>query len=150
MGLNAYFTYSVVKGMGIPWEVALGAVFLSGVAFLILTVLGVRQLIVSAIPPELYASVACGIGLFIAFIGLRNSGIIAPSQATLVTIGNFRDPNTALALFGLGVTAALLAWGVRAGMLVGILATAILGGLLGLERWQTLPAPLSALTFLAR
>jgi adenine/guanine/hypoxanthine permease len=136
MGLNAYFTYSVVKGMGIPWEVALGAVFLSGAAFLILTVLGIRQLIVSAIPPELYASVACGIGLFIAFIGLRNAGIIAPSQATLVTIGNFRDPNTALALFGLAVTAALLAWGMKAGMLIGIITTAAVGGVLGLERWQ--------------
>src|SRR5579863_6438082 len=76
MGLNAYFTYTVVKGMGIPWEAALGAVFLSGVAFLLLTLLGVRQLIVEAIPPELYAAVAAGIGLFIAVIGLRNSGII--------------------------------------------------------------------------
>src|SRR5271166_6921305 len=76
MGLNAYFTYTVVKGMGIPWEAALGAVFLSGVAFLILTFLGVRQLIVEAIPTELYAAVAGGIGLFIAMIGLRNAGMI--------------------------------------------------------------------------
>src|SRR5271163_3168977 len=69
MGLNAYFTYSVVKGMGVPWQVALGAVFLSGIAFLILTAVGVRQLIVSAIPKELYAAVAAGVGLFIALIG---------------------------------------------------------------------------------
>src|SRR5664279_3929416 len=75
MGLNAYFTYSVVKGMGVPWQTALGAVFLSGVAFLLLTAVGVRQLIVSAIPRELYAAVGVGIGLFIAFIGLRNSGV---------------------------------------------------------------------------
>src|SRR5580700_4429354 len=78
MGLNAYFTYSVVKGMGVPWQTALGAVFLSGVAFLVLTLLGVRQLIISAIPAELYAAVAAGVGLFIAFIGLKNSGIIVP------------------------------------------------------------------------
>src|SRR5579863_10285401 len=72
MGLNAYFTYSVVKGMGIDWHVALGAVFISGLAFLVLTALGVRQMIVSAIPAELYSAVAAGVGLFIALIGLRN------------------------------------------------------------------------------
>src|SRR5881275_1077825 len=76
MGLNAYFTYSVVKGMGIDWRVALGAVFLSGVAFVLLTLIGVRQMIVNAIPHELYAAVAAGVGLFIAFIGMRNAGIV--------------------------------------------------------------------------
>src|ERR1051325_6007268 len=76
MGLNAYFAYTVVKGMGIPWQTALGAVFLSGVAFLILTATGVRQMIVSAIPHELYSAVAAGVGLFIALIGFRNAGII--------------------------------------------------------------------------
>ena len=80
MGLNAYFTYTVVKGMGVPWQAALGAVFISGVAFLLLTAVGVRQLIVSAIPRELYAAVAVGIGLFIALIGFRNSGIIGPTR----------------------------------------------------------------------
>src|SRR5712672_2240995 len=92
MGLNAYFTYSVVKGLGVPWETALGAVFLSGVAFLILTAVGVRQMIVSAIPFELYSAVAVGIGLFIAFIGLHNSRIIMASKETLVTMGNLRNP----------------------------------------------------------
>src|SRR5271166_1743150 len=118
MGLNAYFTYTVVKGMGIPWEAALGAVFLSGVAFLILTFLGVRQLIVEAIPTELYAAVAGGIGLFIAMIGLRNAGMIVASPATLVTLGNLRDKHTLLAVFGLLLITALLAWGVRAAMLI--------------------------------
>ncbi len=80
MGLNAYFTYTVVLGLGIPWQTALGAVFLSGVAFLLLTLLGVRQLIIEAIPAELYAAVAAGIGLFIAMIGLRNAGIIVASR----------------------------------------------------------------------
>src|SRR5689334_11108114 len=136
MGLNAYFTYTVVKGLGVPWQTALGAVFLSGVAFLILTVIGVRQMIVSAIPVELYAAVAVGIGLFIAFIGLHNSGIIVASPATLVTLGNLRAPNTLLAVFGLLFISALLAWNVRAGILIGILTTTGLGAALGLVPWQ--------------
>ncbi len=127
MGLNAYFTYAVVKGMGVPWQTALGAVFISGVAFLLLTLVGIRQLIVSAIPFELYSAVAAGIGLFIAFIGLRNSGIIVPNPATTVTLGDLRDPSTALALFGLLLIATLLAWRVRAAMLIGILATTVIG-----------------------
>jgi AGZA family xanthine/uracil permease-like MFS transporter len=136
MGLNAYFTYTVVKGMGIPWQTALGAVFLSGVAFLLLTLLGVRQLIVEAIPAELYAAVAAGIGLFIAMIGLRNAGIIVASEPTLVTLGNVRDKNTLLAIFGLLAITALLAWGVRAAMLLGILLTTLAGVLFGLVKWS--------------
>jgi AGZA family xanthine/uracil permease-like MFS transporter len=135
MGLNAYFTYTVVKGMEIPWEAALGAVFLSGVAFLILTFLGIRQLIVEAIPTELYAAVAGGIGLFIAMIGLRNAGIIAASPSTLVTLGDLRDKHTLLAVFGLLLITALLAWGVRAAMLIGIVATTLLGAACGLVTW---------------
>jgi AGZA family xanthine/uracil permease-like MFS transporter len=135
MGLNAYFTYAVVKGMGVPWQAALGAVFLSGIAFLVLTLLGVRQLILSAIPHELYAAVAAGVGLFIAFIGFRNSGIIVPNPATTVTLGNLTDKSTALALFGLLLIAALLAWRVRAAMLIGILATTAAGLLTGVAKW---------------
>jgi AGZA family xanthine/uracil permease-like MFS transporter len=123
MGLNAYFTYTVVKGMDVPWQTALGAVFLSGVAFLVLTLLGIRQLILRAIPPELYAAVAAGVGLFIAFIGLRNAGIIVASEATTVTLGNLRNPGTLLAIGGLFLMAGLLAWGVRAALLIGILVT---------------------------
>jgi adenine/guanine/hypoxanthine permease len=136
MGLNAYFTYTVVKGMGIPWQTALGAVFLSGLAFLILTLAGVRQLIVKAIPRDLYAAIAAGIGLFIALIGLRNAGIIVPSAATLATLGNMRDKNTLLALFGLLLIAGLSAWRVRAAMLIGILATTLLGIAFGLVQWS--------------
>ena len=136
MGLNAYFTYTVVKGMGVPWQTALGAVFLSGVAFLILTLAGIRQLIVSAIPAELYSAVAAGVGLFIAFIGLKNAGIIVPDPATTVTLGNLRDPNTLLAIFGLLLISLLLAWGVRAAMLLGILATTLAGAALGLVSWH--------------
>ena len=136
MGLNAYFTYTVVKGMGVPWETALGAVFLSGVAFLVLTLIGVRQWIMAAIPPSLYAAVSAGIGLFIAFIGLRNAGIIKPDAATMVTMGNLRDPNTALAVFGILVITSLQAWKVRAAMLFGILSTTAVGAIAGLVHWQ--------------
>jgi len=136
MGLNAYFTYSVVKGMGIPWQTALGAVFISGVAFLVLTGLGLRQLIIATVPVELYAAVAAGVGLFIALIGFRNSGIIVPSPATTVTLGNLRSPATVLALFGLLVTAALLVWHVRAAMLIGVLLTTALGLATGIATWQ--------------
>ncbi len=136
MGLNAYFTYSVVKGMGVPWETALGAVFLSGVAFLILTAAGVRQMIVSAIPHELYDAVAVGIGVFIALIGLRNSGIVVASKDTLVAMGNLRNRDTLLAIAGLLLIAALLAWKVRGAILLGILGTTALGIVFGRVSWQ--------------
>lgn len=135
MGLNAYFTYSVVKGMGIPWQAALGAVFLSGLAFILLTLLGVRQLIINTIPTELYAAIAAGVGLFIALIGFRNSGIIVPDPATLVTLGRLNEKSTALAIFGLLLIGGLLAWGVRAAMLIGILATTGIAMLTGVAHW---------------
>ena len=139
MGLNAYFTYTVVKGMGVEWPTALGAVFLSGVAFLLLTALGVRQLIISTIPHELYAAVAAGVGLFIAFIGFRNSGIIMANPMTTVGLGNLRSPATALAVFGLLLMAGLLAWRVRAAMLIGILVTTGLGLATGVAKWTPQP-----------
>jgi AGZA family xanthine/uracil permease-like MFS transporter len=135
MGLNAYFTYSVVLKMHVPWETALGAVFLSGVAFFVLTLVGVRQLILSAIPWELYAAVAAGVGLFIAFIGFRNSGIILPDPDTTVTLGRLTDKSTALAVFGLLLMGALMAWRVRAAMLIGILATTAIGLAAGVAKW---------------
>jgi AGZA family xanthine/uracil permease-like MFS transporter len=127
MGLNAYFTYSVVIGMHVPWQTALGAVFLSGIIFLLLTVGGIRQRLVGAIPHELHAAVAGGIGLFIAFIGLRNSGIIVPSAATVVTLGNLRAPATLLAIFGILLIAVLQAMRVKAAMLLGVLGTMAAG-----------------------
>lgn len=139
MGLNAYFTYTVVKGLGIPWPTALGAVFLSGVAFFLLTAAGIQRLIISAFPFELYAAVAVGIGLFIALVGLRNSGIIVPNQSTMVAMGNLRQPNTLLAIFGLLLIAALLAWKVRAAILLGILVTTLVGVACGLVAWHPQP-----------
>jgi AGZA family xanthine/uracil permease-like MFS transporter len=139
MGLNAYFTYSVVKGMGIDWRVALGAVFLSGLAFLLLTAIGVRQMIVSAIPPELYAAVAAGVGLFIALIGLKNSGIVVANPATLVGLGDLHAPPTLLALFGLMVTGALLCARVKAAILIGVVATWLMALVTHTFQWQPQP-----------
>lgn len=143
MGLNAYFTYTVVKAMGIDWHVALGAVFLSGIAFLVLTAVGVRQMIVAAIPRELYSAVAAGIGLFIALIGFRNAGIIVPDPSTTVTLGNLHSPATLLSLFGLLLTAVLLAARVKAAILLGIVVTWLLAVITGTVHWR--PEPYSFL-----
>jgi AGZA family xanthine/uracil permease-like MFS transporter len=122
MGLNAYFTYTVVKGLGHDWRVALGAVFLSGVVFLVLTLVRIRTLIVDAIPLTLKTSAAAGIGLFIAFIGLKNAGLVAASPATLVTLGQLSSKPVLLMLGGLLLTAALSARGYKSAIIIGILA----------------------------
>jgi adenine/guanine/hypoxanthine permease len=140
MGLNAYFTYAVVKGMGVSWQTALGAVFVSGALFLLLTALGVRQMIVRAIPRELYAAVACGIGVFIALIGLRNAGIIVPNAATMVGLGKLTEPNALLALGGILFTGALLGRGYRAAMLIGISAMTLLALAIGVTSWKPVQA----------
>ena len=145
MGLNAYFAYGVVKGMGVPWETALGAVFLSGVAFLALTALGVRRWIVESIPRPLYSAVAVGIGLFIALIGLKNAGIVKAHPATLLTLGNLAAPETLLALGGLVVTGALLVRGVRASILIGAGVTTAASAALGLTKMAGGAPPLEAL-----
>jgi adenine/guanine/hypoxanthine permease len=132
MGLNAYFTYTVVLGMGLPWQTALGCVFLSGIAFMLLTVAGVRQLIIRAVPRSLFAAVGGGIGLFIAFIGLRDAGIIVAKQGTVVGLGNLTAPTAALSMLGLLVIAALQVRRVRGAMLIGILTTAAIAWMLGL------------------
>ncbi len=107
MGLNAYFAYAVCIKLHVPWQTALGAVFLSGVLFLALTAVGIRQMILRAIPHELYAAVASGIGLFIALIGFRNAGLVVADSNTLVSLGNIRNPTAALALLGLLLMVAL-------------------------------------------
>ena len=137
MGLNAYFTYTVVKGMGVPWETALGCVFLSGVAFLVLTLVGARQLILNAIPRSLFAAVAAGVGIFIAFIGLRDAGVIVPNPATAVALGDLTKPTAPLSIGGLLLIGALQAWRVKGAMLIGILVTAAGGWALGLGHAPT-------------
>lgn len=131
MGLNAYFSFTVVQQMHVPWPVALGCVFVSGFAFLLLTLCGVRQLIVAAIPAHLFSAVAGGIGLFIGFIGLKDAGIIVSNPATFVGLGNLRSLDAGLALFGLALIAALSVWRVRGAMLIGIAATTTLAAMLG-------------------
>jgi adenine/guanine/hypoxanthine permease len=132
MGLNAFFAFSVVIGMGIAWETALAATMVSGVIFLILALTGVRQAIINAIPVQLKLAVGAGIGLFIAFIGLKAAGIVVADDATTVSLGSFREPTTLLAVFGIVITAVLLAKGVRAAVFYGILATSAAGLLTGL------------------
>jgi adenine/guanine/hypoxanthine permease len=126
MGINAYFTYSVVLGQGIPWTVALGAVFLSGALFLVLSVTGVRTLVVDALPAPLKLATSAGIGLFLAIIGAQGGGLIADHPATLVTLGDLSAPKAALCLAGLTSTAILLALRVRGAILIGIVSTSAL------------------------
>jgi len=135
MGLNAYFTYTVCLKMHIPWQTALGAVFLSGIIFLALTAAGIRQMILRSIPHELYAAVASGIGLFIAFIGFRNAGIVVSDPATFVGLGNIRNPTTALSLFGLALMVALEIKKVRGSILIGVVTTTAIAWALGLVHW---------------
>ncbi|MDB5737533.1 MAG: family permease [Sphingomonas bacterium] len=145
MGLNAYFSFTVVQQMGVPWPVALSCVLASGVAFLILTAAGIRQMILAAIPPHLLAAVAGGIGLFIGFIGLKNAGIVVASPATLVTLGNLRAPGPALALLGLVIIAGLSLWKVRAAVLIGIVVTTLVGWAAGQVTFAPQPYDLTAL-----
>jgi AGZA family xanthine/uracil permease-like MFS transporter len=146
MGLNAYFTYTVVKGMHVPWQTALGAVFCSGVIFLLLTYTGIRQRLLSAIPHQLHAAVGGGIGLFIAFVGFRNSGIIVANPDHIVALGNLRAPETALALFGLLLIATLQVLRVRAFMLFGIFGTMGAGLLFHQLHYEPTPYSLTAIS----
>jgi AGZA family xanthine/uracil permease-like MFS transporter len=135
MGLNAYFTFTVVKTMGVPWQTALGLVFISGVLFLILTFAGVRKLIVNAIPRALFSAIAAGIGLFIAFIGLKGAGIVTANPGTTVGLGDLHNPNAMLALLGLAIIAVLEVWKVRGGILIGIVVTSVIGWGLHMAQW---------------
>ena len=145
MGLNAYFTYTVCLKMHIPWQTALGAVFLSGVLFLALTATGIRQMILRSIPHELYAAVASGIGLFIAFIGFRNAGLVVSDSATLVGLGSVRTPSAAISLFGLALMVVLEVRRVRGSILIGVLASTALAWALGSVHWTPSPAGFHAL-----
>ncbi|MCP2280309.1 putative MFS transporter, AGZA family, xanthine/uracil permease [Nocardia amikacinitolerans] len=132
MGLNAFFAFSVVLGMGIPWQVALSGTFLSGVIFFVLAVTKVREKILNAIPLQLKLAVGAGIGMFVAFLGLKNAGIVTASEATFVKLGDFTAGTTLLALFGLLVTLVFLVKGWHGAVLYGIVLTAALGIVTGL------------------
>ncbi|RSL30694.1 NCS2 family permease [Salibacterium salarium] len=132
MGLNAFFTYTVVLNMGIDWQLALFSVFLSGIIFIIITLTGIREKVINAIPAQLKYAAAAGIGLFIAFIGLQNAGIVVPDESTAVALGNMTEPTTILACFGLVVTVVLMVLGFRGGIFYGMAITAIAGMVVGL------------------
>jgi len=135
MGLNAYFTYTVCVKMHVPWQTALGAVFLSGIIFLALTGAGIRQMILRAIPHELYAAVASGIGLFIAFIGFQHAGLVVKDPNTLVSLGDVKLPATALALGGLILMVALEVRKVKGAILIGVLAVTAAAWAMGQVHW---------------
>ncbi|WP_419861100.1 NCS2 family permease [Candidatus Palauibacter sp.] len=136
MGLNAFFTYGVVLGMGYPWEVALGAVFLSGTLFVTLSVLPVRRWIIDAIPRGQKMAISAGIGLFLGVIALRNAGIIEGSPATLVTVGELTSAPAALALLGFCAIAALSARRIPGAAIVGMLGVTAIGLILGVSEWH--------------
>ena len=127
MGLNAFFVFTVCLGMGHSWQFALTAVFLEGIIFIILTVTKVRTWLINAIPGTLKKAIGAGIGLFIAFIGFQNAGIITNNDATLVGLGNITEGTALLALIGLFITAGLVMAKVRGGILLGILITTVIG-----------------------
>lgn len=127
MGLNAFFAFTVVLGMGYSWQFALTAVFLEGIIFLILTAFNIRELIVNAIPLSLKHAVSAGIGLFIAFIGLQNAGLIVNNDAVLVGLGDMGSPAVLIALGGIVLTAVLLALKVKGALLIGIFVATIAG-----------------------
>lgn len=136
MGLNAYFAFVVVGGMQIPWRVALGAVFLSGVLFLIVSLLRLREWLINAIPLSLKLGIGAGIGFLLALIGLEHMGVVAASPATFVTLGPLGNPKTLLACAGFLLMAALAARGLSAAVLIGILVTAAAGLPLGLTTFN--------------
>lgn len=137
MSLNAYFTYSVCMAMHIPWRTALAVVFFSGLLFLILTVTRVREQIVNGMPDCIKQSTAAGIGMFIAFVGLRNANLVVANAATFVGLGSFADKGVQMACFGLAVTLILMVRRIHAAFLLGILATALVGMLRGISSWPS-------------
>jgi AGZA family xanthine/uracil permease-like MFS transporter len=146
MGLNAYFTYTVCIKMHIPWQTALGAVFLSGVIFLALTTVGIRQMILRAIPHQLYAAVAGGIGLFIAFIGFQHAGLVVGDPNTLVGMGNIRNPTAYLTLLGLIIMVALEVRKVKGSILIGVLTITGIAWAFHMVHWTPSTGGIGSLT----
>ncbi|MBT2758112.1 NCS2 family permease [Mesobacillus foraminis] len=146
MGLNAFFAYSVVLGNGAPWQHGLAAVFISSVFFLLLTISGLREKIINAIPVELKHAVGAGIGLFITFVGFKNAGIIVNNDATLVGLGDLTHGNTLLAIFGLLVTVIMMTRGVKGAVFYGMALTVIAGMIFNLiEAPQQIVGPVPSL-----
>lgn len=136
MGLNAFFAFTVVAALGFTWQQALGAVFISGCIFLLLTVTGIRSWLVSGIPKSIRSAIAAGIGLFLALIALKTSGIVVDNPATLVGLGNLGDTGVLLAILGFFVISALDALKIRGAILIGILVVTVLSMVLGVSEFK--------------
>lgn len=150
MGVNALFAFTVCGQMGYSWQAALASVFISGIVFLIISVTGIRKLIINAIPQQLKLAIGAGIGFFIAFVGLKNAGIIIADPSTFVALGNLTSPTVLLAVFGILITIGLVVKKIPAAVFVGMVITAIVGivcGLMGLEGMPQLPETLFTTDF---
>ncbi|QCT93910.1 NCS2 family permease [Caminibacter mediatlanticus TB-2] len=132
MGLNAYFTFGLVKGMGIPWQTALGIVMISGIIFLILSFTKFRVWVLESVPDDLRRAISAGIGMFIAFIGLQGMGIIVKNDATLVSLGNIKDAHVLLGVFGFIMAALFYAYRIKGSFILSIVLTSIVAWVLGL------------------
>lgn len=143
MGLNAYFTYTVCLGMGIDWRVALAAIFIEGLIFIVLTLTGFRKFVVRVIPDSIKIAIGAGIGFFIAFIGLKGAGIVASSPATFVTLGDLRNPGVLVSVVGLLTIAVLHAKRIPGAVMIGILVSTLFGAIpgIGVTKYQGIVGP---------
>ncbi len=137
MGLNAYFTFGLVLGMKVPWQTALGVVFISGMLFVLLSFTQLRVWIMKSVPHDLRRAISAGIGTFIAFIGLKSMGMIIANPAVLVGVGNFKDPNVLLGVLGLFLVFALYSWKVKGAFILAVLLTSIVGWAFGIGAYPT-------------
>ena len=150
MGVNAFFAFTAVGMLGGSWEAALAAVFVSGILFMIVSITGLRKMVINAIPKHMKLAIGAGIGFFIAFIGLVNAGLVVNKDATLVTLGDFTNPSVLLAIFGIVVTFSLLARKITAGVFYGLVITTVVGviaGLAGVAGMPSLPTAIVSFDF---
>ncbi len=145
MGINALFSYQICAAMGVPWTIALGMVFLSGALFMLLTAVRFREVIFEAIPEGIKHGIAAGIGTFIAFIGLKEAGIVVPSAATFLAMGDLSAPPALVAIAGLVLTAIMMARRIKGAILLGILCTGILGIITGIVQYRGLVSPIPSM-----
>ena len=151
MGINAYFTFGLVLGMKIPWETALGVVFLSGILFVILSFTKLRVWIIESVPSDLRRAISAGIGMFIAFIGLSSMGMIVPDSSVLVSMGDFKDPQVLLGVLGLILVFSLTSWKIKGAFIVSVFATSLIAWLFEIAPYPTeyfsLPASIAPIMF---
>ncbi|ATB70225.1 nucleobase:cation symporter family transporter [Sulfurospirillum diekertiae] len=151
MGLNAYFTFGLVLGMKVPWQTALGVVFLSGLLFLVLSLTPLRVWIMKSVPHDLRRAISAGIGSFIAFIGLKSMGMVIANPAVLVGVGNFKNPNVLLGVLGLVLVFAFYSWKLKGSFILAVVTTAIVAWVVGIAPYPTeffsLPASVSPIAF---